>query len=202
MVVRYPPRKYPLPHILQNRDCPPRTHPSDCIPVTVAIHTLTGKKSLPKSIIFSWRKSGGKSIFFRNNFEKISKKIEKICEQKKSKNFREKIENFPEQSKFFRKKSKKSIFSNFFEKKSRRFFSKKKVQNFFQKSFSSRPINIFCPDFFSWQGMDGYYRFRTSTTLYLRSRGPVHESWQDFRNLYKDLSIYPLLSHEIGERTL
>ena len=55
-----------------------------------------------------------------------------------------------------------------FEKFSRIFF-KKSSDVFFENQFSSWKINIFHPKFFSAQGMDGYYRFRTSRRLYCQN---------------------------------
>ena len=107
--------------------------------------------------------------FFFENFGIFSKKV-----KKQWKNREKKIDFRFFFLKFWNKKSKIEKNSNF---RFFRFFSNfltffEKNQNFqkkfrfFLNQFSPWKINIFCPDFFSWQGMDGFYRFRTSIQLH------------------------------------
>ena len=57
------------------------------------------------------------------------------------------------------------LFSDFFQ-----IFLVPKISMFFFRKIFSKSIFImkkyyFCPDLFPWQGMDGYFRFRTSIRL-------------------------------------
>ena len=109
-------------------------------------------------------------IDFKNNFPKKKSKIlgpfsppKKIFE-KSNENW--KFQNF---EKYFFESLKFSIFITFskifFEKNIGPKFFEKFSENYLQNQFSPWKFNIFCPGFFSWQGMDGYYRFRTSVRL-------------------------------------